>query len=535
MAKRLEMVGRASARALAAAWIAAAGVASAQPVADVLIRGGTVYDGSATMTPYVGDVAITGNRISYVGPRADVTAKRIVDATGKIVAPGFIDPHTHAQHFLESPDPKQRQVPAWLAQGATTLFLGVDGRGDPGLKRIFSKFKSDGIGVNVASYVGYGNIREAVIGPDARAPTAAELAREKALVAQGMCEGAIGLSTGLFYVPQTYSKTDEIIALAREAATRGGVYDTHTRDYSDFTVGAIASFREALTIGKEADIPVHLSHIKIIGPRLWGKSVEVIKMVDDARAAGQKVTASQYPYTGNGTSITAMFVPNWAMDGGREALLKRLDNPETLDRIKTEMTRNLERTGGPNKFMFRAPGMPQTGKFMDVVAKEWGMAPVDAAIRILKQGGSQSLIGFVMGEADIANYMKQPWTLTDSDGGEGHPREYGTFPTKYRKYVVEEKVITLPFFIRNSTGATADAFGIKERGYLKAGYFADIVVFDPETFAPKNDFNKVAVLAEGVTDLFVNGAAAIESGKMTVALSGMPLPHTPPPGTCPAS
>lgn len=528
------MGGRAMWRtsALASMWLASAAIA-ATPV-DVLIQGGTIYDGSAAMAPYVGDVAITGDRITYVGPRADVTAKRTIDARGKVIAPGFIDPHTHPQHFFESADPQQRQAPAWLAQGATTVFIGVDGRGDPNVAAVFDKLRQNRVGVNVVSYVGYGNIREAVIGPDARAPTPAELAQEKALVARGMCEGALGLSTGLFYVPQSYSKTPEVIELAREAAKRGGIYDTHTRDYSDFTVGAIKSFEEALTIGREAGIPVHLSHIKIIGPKLWGKSAEVIRMVDAARAAGQKVTASQYPYTGNGTSITAMFVPNWAMDGGRPALLKRLENPETRDRIKAEMAQNMERTGGPNKFLFRGRGSPYSGKFLDVAAREMGMTPVDAALQILKQGGSQSLIGFVMGEADLANYMKQPWTLTDSDGGEGHPREYGTFPLKYRKYVVEEKIITLPFFIRNSTGATADAFGIKERGYLKPGYFADVVVFDPKTFAPKNDFGKPDVLAEGVSDLFVNGAAAIDGGRMTAVLSGTPLPHTPTPGSCPA-
>ena len=525
----------ASISAVSIAAMAWSSAAVAQAPADVLIRGGTIYDGSAGMAPYVGDVVITGNRITYVGPRADVTAKRTVDATGKIVAPGFIDPHTHPQHFFESTDPGQRQAPAWLAQGATTVFIGVDGRGDPNVSAIFAKLKQQPVGVNVASYVGYGTIRETVIGQAARAPTAAELAREKAMVVQGLCEGALGLSTGLFYVPQSFSKTDEIIALAREAGKRGGIYDTHTRDYSDFTVGAIAAYQEALTIGKEAGIPVHLSHIKIIGPKVWGKSVDVIRMVDAARAAGQKVTASQYPYTGNGTSITAMLVPNWAMDGGRDAFLKRLDNPETFDRIKTEMSQNLVRTGGPNKFLFRGRGSPWSGKFLDVVAKEWGVTPVDASIRILRDGGNQSMIGFVMGEADIANFMKQSWTLTDSDGGDGHPREYGTFPVKYRKYVVEQKVITLPFFIRNSTGATADAFGITERGYLKPGYFADVVVFNPETFQPKNDFNNYAVLAEGVSDLFVNGTAAIDAGKMTVALSGVPLPRTPTPGSCPAA
>jgi N-acyl-D-aspartate/D-glutamate deacylase len=504
----------------------------AQTAADVLIRGGTIYDGSENMTPYVGDVAITGDKITYVGPKAEVTAKRTVDATGMIVSPGFLDPHTHPQHFLDSADPKQRQAPAWLAQGVTTLFLGVDGGGEPDIDATFSKFKQQGIGVNVVSYVGFGAIRRRVIGEVARAPTAAELVQEKALVAKAMCEGAIGLSSGLFYVPQSYSKTDEVVELAKEAAKRGGVYDTHTRDYSDFTVGAINSYREALTIGKEAGIPVHLSHIKIIGPKVWGKSVEVIEMVDAARASGQEVTASQYPYTGNGTGITAMFVPNWAMDGGRPALLKRLDNPETLDRIKKEMAQNLERTGGPSKFMFRGRGSPYSGKFLDVVAREWGTTPVDAALRILREGGSQSMIGFVMGEVDIANFMKQPWTFTDSDGGDGHPREYGTFPLKYRKYVVEEKVISLPFFIRNSTGAPADALGVKERGYLKPGYFADVLVFDPKTYAPKNDFVRYDVLAEGVKDLFINGIAAVADGKMTVALSGTPIKHIPTPGSC---
>lgn len=514
------------------AWATWSSAAIGQSAADILIRGGTIYDGSENMVPYVGDVVITGDKISYVGPKADVVAKKTVDATGMIVSPGFLDPHTHPQHFLDSADPKQRQAPAWLAQGVTTLFLGVDGGGEPDIDATFSKFKQQGIGVNVVSYVGFGAIRKRVIGEVARAPTPAELVQEKALVAKAMCEGAIGLSTGLFYVPQSYSKTDEVIELAKEAAKRGGVYDTHTRDYSDFTVGAINSYKEALTIGKEAGIPVHLSHIKIIGPKVWGKSTEVIQMVDAARAAGQKVTASQYPYTGNGTSITAMFVPNWAMDGGRPALLKRLDNPETLDRIKKEMAVNLERTGGPSKFLFRGRGSPYSGKFLDVVAREWGTTPVDAALRILREGGSQSMIGFVMGEVDLANFMKQPWTFTDSDGGDGHPREYGTFPIKYRKYVVEEKIISLPFFIRNSTGATADALGVKERGYLKPGYFADVVVFDPKTYAPKNDFIHYDVLAEGVKDLFVNGTAAVEGGKMTVALSGTPIKHIPKAGSC---
>ncbi|WP_404710444.1 amidohydrolase family protein [Sphingomonas sp. MMS24-J13] len=516
----------------ALSWALGSGAMSAEPAADVVIRGGTIYDGSAAMKPYVGDVAISGDRIVYVGPHATMEAKRVVDAAGMIVSPGFIDPHTHPDPMINSDDPQKRQVPAWLAQGVSTIFIGVDGNGAPEIADKFAKYKAQGLGVNLVSYVGFGPIRTRVVGESDRAPTAEELEKEKALVAKGMCEGAIGFSTGLFYVPQSYSKTDEVIALGKEAGKRGGIYDTHTRDYSDFTVGAIKAYQEALDVGKAAGMPVHLSHIKIIGPKVWGKSVEVVKMVDAARAAGQNVTASQYPYTGNGTSISAMLMPNWALDGGRAALLKRMDNPETLDRLKKDMATNLERTGGPNKFLFRGRGEAWSGKFLDVVAKEWGMTPVDAALKIVKQGGSQSMIGFVMGEEDIANFMKQSWTFTDSDGGEGHPREYGTFPLKYQKYVLERKVISLPFFIRNSSGATADFFGLKDRGYLKAGYFADVLVFDPKRYAPKNDFSHYDVLAEGVTDLFVNGKAAIDGGKMTAVLSGRPLPHTPTPGTC---
>lgn len=509
------------------------GAAQAQPNADVVIRGGTIYDGAQNMSPYVGDVAITGDKILYVGPHADMPAQREIDPKGMIVSPGFLDPHTHPQHFLDAAEREARQVPAWLAQGVTTIFIGVDGAGSTDIAKDFARYKSQGIGVNVASYVGFGTIRKAIIGEVNRAPTAGEVTREKSLVAKGMCEGALGFSTGLFYVPQSYAQTPEVIELAKVAAQRGGIYDTHTRDYSNFTVGWRKSYEEALTIGKEAHMPVHLSHIKLIGPGVWGNSVEVVKMVQQAQAAGVMVSSSQYPYTGNGTSITAMFVPNWAMDGGKKALLQRIGNPETLEKIKKEMAENIERGGGPSKFLFRGRNAAYSGKFLDAVARDWGMTPVDAALKVIREGGSDSLIGFVMSEEDIATFMKQPWNFTDSDGGEGHPREYGTYPLKYQKYVLQEKVIPLTFFIRSSTGATADFFGISQRGYLKAGYFADVAVINPERYAPKNDFSHYDVLADGVVDLFVNGKAAIEAGKMTAVLSGVPLPHTATAGSCP--
>jgi len=272
--------------------------------ADVLITGGTVYDGS-TAKPFTGDVAITGDKIVYVGPKAPMGAKRTVDAHGKIVSPGLIDAHTHSDHFLNSPDPKQRAVPAWVTQGVSTLFIGVDGAGTPDLKAEFERYKTQGLGTNVVSYVGFGAIRKKVIGDAARAPMPDELAKEVALTVQGMCEGAIGLSTGLFYAPQNFAKTDEVIALAKEAGARGGIYDTHQRDESSYSIGLMASSKEVLQIGREGHIPVHFSHIKALGHDVWGKSADVIKLIDDARAAGQNVTANNYPWLASHTGLDA--------------------------------------------------------------------------------------------------------------------------------------------------------------------------------------------------------------------------------------
>jgi N-acyl-D-amino-acid deacylase len=313
--------------------------------ADVLITGGTVYDGT-TAKPFTGDVAIRGDKIVYVGPKATMSAKRVIDAHGMIVSPGLIDAHTHTDHFLDSPDKAQRADPAWTMQGVSTVFMGIDGNGTPDLKAKFALYSQQGIGPNVVSYVGFGAIRQAVIGEAARAPTPDELAREKALVVKGMCEGAIGLSAGLFYAPQNFAKTDEVIALAKEAAKRGGIYDTHQRDESSYSIGLIASTKEVLQIGREAGIPVHFSHIKALGHDVWGKSAEVIKLIDDARAAGQNVTANHYPWLASHTGLDAALVPRWASDGGSAAMLKRFDDPALMAKIKTEMEQNLDRRGG---------------------------------------------------------------------------------------------------------------------------------------------------------------------------------------------
>jgi N-acyl-D-amino-acid deacylase len=511
--------------------------------ADVLIRGGTIYDGS-TAKPFTGDVAITGDRIVYVGPKATMTAKRVIDAHGMIVSPGLIDAHTHSDHFLDSPDKAQRADPAWTMQGVSTVFLGIDGNGTPDLKAKFAGYSEQGIGPNVVSYVGFGAIRHAVIGDAARAPTPDELARERALVVKGMCEGAIGLSAGLFYAPQSFAKTDEVIALAKEAGMRGGIYDTHQRDESSYSIGLIASTKEVLQIGREGHIPVHFSHIKALGHDVWGKSGEVIKLIDDARAAGQNVTANHYPWLASHTGLDAALVPRWASDGGAPAMLKRFDDPALLAKIKTEMAQNLDRRGGAQTILLtsgdamggvakEAPDMPWTGKYLSDIAKEWKGDALDAAIRILRESkGKASIVSFNISEPDLENFMKQPWTVTSSDGGPGHPREYATFPTKYAVYVKQKHVIDTGFFIRHSSGLTADIFKLDRRGYLRPGYFADVLVFDPDRYVPKADYVHPAVLSEGVQELFINGVAAVDDGKPTGATAGRPLPHTPTAGTC---
>jgi len=274
------------------------------------------------------------------------------------------------------------------------VFLGIDGNGAPDLKAKFANYSAQGIGTNIVSYVGFGAVRKAVIGDAARPPTPEELAKEQGLVVQGMCEGAIGFSAGLFYAPQSFAKTDEVIALAKEAGKRGGIYDTHQRDETSYSIGLIGSTKEVLRIGREGGLPVHFSHIKALGPVVWGKSADVIKLINDARASGQNVTANNYPWLASHTGLDAALIPRWASDGGDSAMLKRFDDPALMAKIKIEMAQNLDRRGGAQTILLTsgeseagkantAPPKPWTGKYLSDIAKEWKVDPLDAAIRRL--------------------------------------------------------------------------------------------------------------------------------------------------------
>lgn len=512
---------------------------SAREAADVLIRGGTVYDGGSGEA-VVADVVIAGDRIAYVGADAErhYAAERVIDAAGKVVAPGFIDPHTHPATYLRSDDPAERRNLPWLMQGATTVVVGVDGRSSLEQAEDGAELEARGIGTNLASYVGFGSVRHAVLGDDARAPDEAELARMRALVAKNMCEGAFGLSTGLFYAPQSFASTEEVVAVAREAALRGGLYDSHQRDESSYTIGLLESTREAIRIGREAGMPVHFGHIKALGVDVHGQAQAVIDLIEAARAEGQRVTADQYPWLASGTGLEAALLPRWSVDGGREALLRRLDDPATREKIRGEMRENLRRRGGADSLLLTSSGQDWTGKTVAEVAAGWSLEPIDAALRIIETGGpngrpGSALASFNMDEADVKLFMRQPWVMTSSDGSNGHPRQYATFPEKYAKYVKREGVLSLAEFVHRSTGFTADTLGIELRGYLRPGYYADVVVFDPQGFVPKADYVNPRVLSEGVEQLFVNGVAAVRDGEPTDARAGRVLSHEPPPGSCP--
>ncbi|MHB1205568.1 MAG: N-acyl-D-amino-acid deacylase family protein [Rhodospirillaceae bacterium] len=507
---------------------------AANAPADYIIAGGTVYTG-ADVAPTTADVVIVGDKIAYVGPDAGkkYDAKKTVNAKGKIVSPGFIDGHAHPNSFLNSPDAKQRANYPWLYQGSTTLMIGVDGGGTFDIADMAAKYGKDGIGSNVAPYVGFGPIRVAVLRNDAREPTPAELEQEKALAKRGMCQGAWGLSTGLYYAPQTFAKTEEVIEVAKEAAKRGGIYDTHERDESTYTVGVMASTAEVLRIGREAQIPLHIGHIKMLGIEVAGKAPEIIAQINAARAQGMVITADQYPWTASSTGINAAFLPRWAEDGGRQALLKRFDDPVQLQKIRTEGREFMRKRGGADKTLLISQNQEWTGKTLQKQADDWKIEPIDAVIRIIKTGANGgSIASFNMTEPDIAAFMKQPWVVTSSDGSDNHPRQYASFARKYEKYVTQDKVITLAEFIRSSTGRPADIYGLEKRGYLKDGYFADVTVFDPAGFKQKADYVKAKELSEGVEQVFINGKAAMLDGKPTDVLAGQVLLHKPTAGTC---
>jgi len=491
----------------------------AQPI-DLIIRGGSLIDGSGSPATWA-DIGITGDRIVFVGSSAGRKAKREIDATGLVVTPGFIDPHTHTAGDLS--DPKRSRNDAYLMQGVSTVATGNDGDSPTAIGATLARWNQRGIGTNAVLFIGQGTIRREVMGMADTKPTSEQIDRMKGLVETAMNEGAIGISTGLYYAPGSFSSTEEVIELARIAGQHGGIYDTHMRDESSYSIGLLGSVRETIRIGQEAHLPVMISHIKALGADVWGKSADVIALIDSARKAGVNVTASQYPYTASGTSVTAALVPRWAEADG--ALLKNLNDSSLRPRLVSEMNQNLVRRGGADSLLMTASPDPTiVGKTLAAIARERNESPVDAAIEIVKAGGSD-VASFNMKDSDIEAFMRQPWVMTCSDGSPGHPRKYGTYPRKLRLYVYEKRVIPLEFAIRSSTSLPAETLGLKDRGLLKPGYFADVLVFDPRTFNERATYQAPTILSTGVQYLIVNGKLAIENGSLTPVLAGRALRH----------
>ena len=501
---------------------------------DILIRGGEIHNGEGR-APFTGSVGIRGDRIAYVGPnRAGLSGRRVIDARGMAVLPGLIDVHTHPDSYIRADSAEARLNAPWLMQGVTTIFTGVDGYGTPDVGKDAAALERSGIGTNIVPYVGFGGVRRRVLGASAARPNAEQLARMQKLVAGAMCDGAVGFSTGLFYAPQSFADTEEVIALAREAAKRGGVYDSHQRDESSYTIGLIGSVREAIRIGREAGMPVHFAHLKALGVDVHGQAPAVVAEIERARSAGLDVTADQYPWLASGSNLEASLIPRWAVDGGTEAMRKRFDDPALLEMIRAEARDNLRRRGGADSMLLTSAGQAWTGKRLSEMAKAWGMDPIDAAIRILRQSERTAIASFNMRQDDVDLIMKQKWVVTGSDGSDGHPRQYATFPELYRAYVLGRKVITFRDFVRRSTGAPADMFKLKDRGYLRPGYAADVLVLDKARYRPRATYVEPRQLSEGVRALLVNGKVAVDGYRMTGLAAGRALLRKPPRGSCPA-
>jgi N-acyl-D-amino-acid deacylase len=541
---------------LAILLLAPAAHAQAVPY-DVVIRNGHIIDGTGSPW-YSGDIAIRGGRIAALGKLDGTSAKRTIDAHGMVVAPGFIDMLGQSElTILVNP-----HLPSKIYQGITTEITGEGSTIAPitdelvkadrvpyehygvqptwrTLREYFARLRKQGMGINLATYVGATQVRRVVIGDDNRAPTAAELERMKALVRDAMHDGAVGLSTSLQYAPAMYAKTEELIALAAEAGKLGGIYASHIRDEGD---GILPALDEAIQIGHEGHLPVELWHLKAAGKANWGRMPEIVARIEQARKSGVDIGADTYAYTASFNTFSAI-IPPWAHDGGDRSLIERLQDPVARARIRKEMesttgdwNNEWQQVTGPESIIIGAVQNPKLlpiqGKTIAEIAKLWGKDPVDTVFDLLIEDSAfTSVAMFTMAEPDVALALRQPWVSICNDsqgtGPEGllgkehpHPRAYGTFPHVLRKYVREDKTITLEDAIRKFSALSAQKMRLADRGVLKQGMWADIVVFDPETIRDAATFDNPNQLSEGMRFVLVNGVPVIEEGKMTNALPG---------------
>ena len=495
---------------------------------DLLIANGFVVDGTGNPW-YRADVAVTGDRIVAVGVLDRARARRVIDARGLWVTPGFVDPHSHAAGGLGSAELSHARP--LLAQGITTVVVNPDGGGPVDLAVQRGQLLEHGLGVNVAQLIGHGSIRTAVIGRDDRPPTPDELGRMRALARAAMEHGAFGLSSGLFYAPGSYADIGEVVELGKVVARYGGIYTSHIRDESDYTVGLTAAVDEVIRVAREAGMRGSVTHIKALGPRVWGSAADVVTQIEQARAAGVEVFACQYPYTASATGLSAALLDRWIQDGGREQMLARLRDPEVRRRVRGEMVENLDRRGGAERIQFRRhqPDPSIEGRTLAAVAAERGQDPIETALALIEEGGP-GIVSFNMMDADVELFMRQPWVMTCTDGGlvpmgrgVPHPRNYGTYPRKLRKYVLEQGTVGLSEAVRSMTYTPATLYRVADRGIIRAGAMADLVVIDPATVRETATFTDPHQLSEGMVHVLVNGQLVIDGARFTGALPGQVL------------
>jgi dihydroorotase/N-acyl-D-amino-acid deacylase len=505
------------------------------PTYDLLLKNGRIVDGSGSPW-YRGDVAVSGDTIVLIAAKINEPAKRTIDLNGQVIAPGFIDIHTHARRgIFEVPTAEN-----YVRQGVTTLIEGPDGGSPVPLAPFFVRLEGLSKSVNFASFIGQGSVRAAVIGDVNRQPTAEELDQMRALVEQGMKDGAFGLSSGLFYVPGTFTPTDEVVELAKVAGRFGGIYISHMRDEASRVVDSV---KETIAIGERGGLPTQVTHHKIIGKKNWGRSVVTLRLIDQARARGVDATIDQYPYTASSTSVAAALLPAWAQEGGRQEVLKRLKDPTTRAKIKTETIRLIreERGGGDPKNVVLASCSWDTslaGKNLADVTRLRKMSltipnAAEAALWLIEQGGCSGIF-HAISEADLVRILRHPATMIGSDGeipifgrASPHPRSYGTFARVLGVYVRERKTISLAEAIRKMSSFPAQRLGLVDRGLLRPGMKADIAIFDPDKVRDLATFEKPHQYAEGFSYVIVNGQIVFEAGAMTAARPGRVLYRRP--------
>jgi N-acyl-D-amino-acid deacylase len=497
---------------------------------DTLITGGLIYDGSGDL-PRSADLGISMGKIAFIGDATaeGVSSPNTIDATGQWVTPGFIDAHSHAELGKDY----GRDALPYLHQGITTVVLGLDGDGTSDVAERLRSWEESGIGTNGIVFVGHGFIRSAVIGRENREPTPGELDEMRAHVRKAMEEGAFGLSSGLFYVPGTYASTDEVIALAKEAAKfPNAIYDTHDRDLGAVYegIGYDASVEEGIRITEEAGLRGIFSHYNLQGAHNYGRADVGAKLLNDARDRGVDIWAAQHPYTATQSNLRSYTIPDWASAGSREEMIARFDDPATAAEIIDATNAMLEIRGGASKILFADPRPDLNGKTLADVAAARELSPAEAAQWILREVNAVVMNLDLYDHNNTRELAKEPWMMTCTDGRTPrpdqpitHPRTFGAFPKKMRHFVFEEKLLAPEFVIRSFSGLAADFYRLADRGYLREGYAADVVVLDPQSYRDKATYDEPQQLAAGVVQLFVNGQRAIRDGAATGVLAGVPI------------